>query len=88
MISSADILGIIGVGVVLTTFFLVQSERMKATSRTYQSLNMLACVLIGVSLYFSFNLPSAIIQAFWFLISLYGLLRNVFCQPEEPDDVV
>lgn len=72
-----DAVGIVGVLIVLATFFLVQSERLQATSRRYQLLNMLACLLIGVSLYFTFNWPSAVIQAFWFLISFYGFLRGL-----------
>lgn len=72
----ADILGMIGIACVLTCYFLVQAERMSATSVQYQVLNMLGCVLILVSLYYSFNLPSAIIQVVWFLISLFGLVRN------------
>jgi len=81
-----DVLGMAGVGIVLTTFLLVQSERMQATSPVYQTLNMLACSLIGVSLYYSFNLPSAIIQTAWFLISLYGLLRNLLHRSAKSDD--
>ena len=73
----ADIIGIVGIVCVLSCYFFVQAERMSATSTKYQLLNMLGCVLILVSLYFSFNLPSAIIQIVWFLISLFGLVRNL-----------
>ena len=72
-----DIVGIVGVALVLTTYGMVQSERMSATSKKYQVLNMVACVLIGFSLIFAFNWPSAIIQSCWFLISGYGLVRSI-----------
>ena len=34
--------------------------------------------MIGVSLYFDFNLPNVILEICWSVISLYGLARNVF----------
>lgn len=70
-------IGIFGVIIVLATFLMVQLGRVNATSAAYQVANMVACSLIGVSLYFDFNLPSAIIQALWFLISGFGLMKNL-----------
>ena len=75
--TAPDFIGFVGVACVLICFFLVQVEKMSATSIAYQVLNMLGCVLILISLYFSFNFPSAIIQVIWFLISFFGLVRNV-----------
>lgn len=76
-----DLIGTAGVIIVLTTYLLVQIGRMETRSILYQLLNMLACMLIGISLYYAFNLPSAIVQSFWFLISLFGLLRNLVAAP-------
>lgn len=76
-ISVPDLIGIVGVVIVLTSYLFVQLGIANATSGIYQVSNMLACALIGISLWFSFNLPSAIIQALWFLISLFGFLRNI-----------
>lgn len=75
-ISPPDIIGFIGIACVLTTFFLVQASKLSANSATYQLWNMLGCLLILVSLYYDFNLPSAIIQILWFCISAYGLIKN------------
>lgn len=75
--SLPDFIGIIGIAFVLTCYFLVQAEKMNANSIKYQLLNMAGCILILVSIFYSFNLPSAIIQVVWFFISLYGLMRNL-----------
>lgn len=75
--SIPDVIGMIGAIIVLTSYFFVQSDRVDATSIAYQVANMLACALIGVSLWFSFNLPSAIVQALWFLISFFGFVKNI-----------
>lgn len=75
--SIPDLIGLTGIGFVLTCYFLVQAQRMSAVSARYQILNMLGCVLILISLYFNFNLPSAVIQIVWFLISAYGLIKGM-----------
>jgi hypothetical protein len=38
-------------------------------------LNAVGAFLVMVSLLFDFNLAAFLMEAFWFLISLFGLLR-------------
>ena len=78
--SGPDIIGIIGIAIVLVCYFLVQMGRMRATEARYQLLNMAGCILILYSLYFDFNLPSVMIQIFWFLISAIGLIKGMLAR--------
>jgi len=39
----------------------------------YSILNALGALLILISLYYSFNFPSFIVEFFWLLISLFGV---------------
>jgi hypothetical protein len=41
----------------------------------YALLNLLGATLILVSLHWSWNLPAAIMEGFWALVSAYGLAR-------------
>lgn len=75
---ASDAVGYCGVSIVISTYILVQSDKMAANRPTYQVLNMIACALILYSLYFNPNLPSSVIQVLWLSISLFGLLRYVF----------
>jgi hypothetical protein len=70
-----DLLGIIGVVLILATYTLLQLEKLFATSFLYSATNGLGASLILVSLIYEFNLSAFIIEAFWLLISIYGIVR-------------
>ena len=70
-----DLLGIIGVVLILATYMLLQLEKLSATSFLYSATNGLGASLILVSLIYEFNLSAFIIEAFWLLISIYGVVR-------------
>jgi hypothetical protein len=79
-ISLPDILGTIGVATIVITYILLQSEKLRSEQLAYSVLNAAGAALILVSLWFSPNLPSVVVESFWLLISLYGIgkifLRN------------
>ncbi len=68
-----DILGTAGVAVIIVTYILLQLGRIRSEQLAYSLLNALGASLILVSLYFSFNFPSFIVEFFWLLISLFGI---------------
>lgn len=72
-----DLVGNVGVLMVLVLYFLLQSERIQGTSLLFSAANGLGAVLIIVSLTQQFNLSAFIVEFAWLLISLYGLARNM-----------
>ena len=74
-----DLFGMIGVVLILVSYMLLQLERLSATSFSYSATNGLGAFLILVSLMYDFNLPAFIIEAFWLLISIYGVVRYFSC---------
>ena len=48
---------------------------MKSDQLAYSVINLLGALLIVVSLYFQFNLASFVIEIFWILISIIGIVR-------------
>jgi len=74
-ISIHDIIGIVGVVIVLVTYLLLQIEKMSSSSLLYSLANLIGAVLIMVSLVETWNLASVIIEIAWGLISLYGIYR-------------
>ncbi|HKX84791.1 MAG TPA: hypothetical protein VJL58_11265 [Pyrinomonadaceae bacterium] len=68
-----DILGTLGVGVIIVTYILLQTERVRSDSLYYSLLNAGGATLIIVSLVFNFNFPAFIVEFFWLLISLFGI---------------
>jgi predicted membrane protein len=71
-----DLLGMIGVVLILATYMLLQLEKLSATSFLYSATNGLGASLILVSLIYEFNLSAFTIEAFWLLISIYGIVRH------------
>ncbi|OGT45257.1 MAG: hypothetical protein A3E83_08290 [Gammaproteobacteria bacterium RIFCSPHIGHO2_12_FULL_41_20] len=71
----ADMIGIIGVVLTLTAYFLLNINRLHSTQVSYLLLNFLGSTLVLVSLYFHWNLASVMIEFCWVLISLVGLYR-------------
>ena len=70
-----DLLGIIGVVLIIATYMLLQLEKLSASSLLYSVTNGLGASLILVSLIDDFNLSAFIIEVFWLLISTYGIVR-------------
>jgi paired small multidrug resistance pump len=70
-----NIVGILGVTGVLLAYFLLQVKKIEASGFFYSFLNALGAIGILYSLYYDWNLSSAIIQCVWILISFYGIYK-------------
>ena len=70
-----DVLGNIGVFLIILTYFLLQIRKLSSESLFYSALNALGASLIIVSLMFDFNLSAFIVESFWVIVSLIGISR-------------
>lgn len=71
----ANVLGLVGVALILLTYFLLQTNKMDAHKFNYSFFNLSGSALIVFSLFYNWNLPSFIVESVWSLISLYGLIK-------------
>ena len=71
-----DGVGTIGVVLVLVAYFFLQNGRWSGHSVIYLVVNLLGSLLITVSLLYTFNLSSFVIEMAWIAISVYGLVRH------------
>ena len=76
-LSIPDVVGMLGMAVIVTTYFLLQVGRIESQSLAYSVANGLGAAGILFSLYFDFNLSAFAIEAFWLMISIYGIYRAV-----------
>lgn len=72
-----DFIGNVGVFLILATYLLLLLDRIESRSILYSAVNALGALLILVSLYFKFNLSAFIVEIFWLLISIVGLVRGL-----------
>jgi len=75
MITLPDIIGLCGVALLITTYGLLQFDRIDPKGFWYSFNNMCVAILVTVSLVYNFNLASMVIELFWFLLSVYGLWK-------------
>jgi hypothetical protein len=71
----ADVLGAIGMTMVIGVFYLQQSSRIKSDDVIFSVVNLIGAILLLISLYYRPNLPSIIIEIFWAAISIIGIRR-------------
>lgn len=76
-----DILGTLGVAVIILTYVLLQIERVRSDQLIYSLLNAIGASLILVSLYFDYNFPSVVVEFFWLVISLFGIGKWILRRP-------
>ncbi|MBU2606166.1 MAG: hypothetical protein KKC43_09775 [Alphaproteobacteria bacterium] len=84
MISLFDAIGILGVGLTLLAYLLLQAERLESRSRAYSALNLFGSVAILASLAFDFNLSAVLMEGCWAVISLYGLAKALLALRRAP----
>ena len=70
-----DFVGSIGVAVIILTYVFLQLGKIRSESVFYSLFNAVGASLIIVSLVFNFNFAAFIVEFFWVLISLYGIVK-------------
>ena len=70
-----DFVGTVGVGVIIVTYVLLQTEKLRSEQLAYSALNALGASLIIVSLVYNFNFSAFIVEFFWVIISIYGIVK-------------
>ena len=84
-----DIVGTVGVALIIVAYAAVQSRRLSSEELSYSLMNLFGAAMILVSLRYNFNLASVIIEVFWILISLWGIvlwLKHRGSPPSNPPD--
>lgn len=71
-----DIVGMTGVAVILISYFLLQSDRMKSSSLSYSISNACGAGMVMFSLAYDFNLSAFTVEVFWIAISIYGIFKH------------
>jgi len=73
-----DLVGTAGVLLMVIAYLLLQLEKLSGSAISYLLLNAAGAALVIISLMFRFNLPAFLMEVFWLLISLYGLMKPLF----------
>ena len=70
---------------ILICYFLIQVGRIDSEKLTFSVVNGLGASFILVSLYYEFNFASVLIEGFWVVISLIGIVRYFLRKRRPPN---
>jgi len=74
MITLPDLIGYTGVALLIVTYAMLQLDRIDPKGFWYSFNNMIVAILVTFSLLHTMNKASMVIEVFWFIISVYGLV--------------
>ena len=83
--TTPDLIGFIGVALLIVTYAMLQLDRIDPKGFWYSFNNMIVAILVSVSLYYTPNLASWVIEIFWFLGTKIFLLPNLLTTSQVMD---
>jgi len=72
-----DLAGNVGVVMMVFAYLLLQMGKLRINDLSYSLTNAIGAALVLISLLYSFNLSAFLVESFWLLISLFGLIKYV-----------
>ncbi len=73
MTSWTDLIGYVGVFMVLVAYTLLQARRMDGNGVWYPLINLVGAILILISLLYKPNMPAIVMEAAWVVVSVVGI---------------
>ena len=70
-------IGFLGMIFIVIAYLFLQTNKYSINSLQYQLLNLIGAILLLISLFVLFNLGSFIIEIFWIIITIYGIIINI-----------
>jgi hypothetical protein len=71
-----DVAGLIGSAIVIIAYFATQASWFSANDPRFAWANLIGAALIIMSLTMDWNLAAFVMEIFWILISIFGLVRH------------
>lgn len=75
-----NFLGMLGVTMIVSSYFLLQSKRLRSDQLSYSIANAIGASLVIISLWYEFNMSAFLVEFFWLMISLMGIFRHITIQ--------
>ncbi|MDB4335280.1 hypothetical protein OAA05_00395 [bacterium] len=70
----SDYIGFSGVALLIVTYAMLQLDKIDPKGFWYSFNNMIVAILVTFSLLVTMNKASMVIEVFWFIISVYGIV--------------
>jgi hypothetical protein len=70
-----DIIGTVGVGLILMAYFLSTAKLMESNGKSYYVMNVMGAALACYASFLIIYWPFVILEGTWTLVSIYGLMK-------------
>ena len=70
-----DFAGNVGVALMVVVYSLLQMGKLRLNDFSYSLVNVIGAALVLISLLYRFNLSAFLVEVFWLLSSLFGLIK-------------
>ena len=71
----SDFIGLVGMVLLVFTFFLLQTDRIDPKGFNYSFFNLLVAILLGINLYYKPVLANIVLEIFWATMSSWGMYK-------------
>ena len=78
-------IGFFGMIFIVIAYLFLQTNKYSINSLQYQLLNLIGAILLLISLFVHFNLGSFILEIFWIIITIYGIIINIKRKKKEQE---
>ncbi len=82
-----DVVGFFGITLIVGSYFSLQTDRIAKEDLSYSLANGLGALCVLFSIAFQFNLSAFLVELFWVVISLIGIVRFFTRGPGTPPDI-
>lgn len=72
-----NIIGNVGVIFIVFAYLLLQLKKIKSENILYSVMNAVGAIFILISLVYEFNLSAILVEIFWIIISIYGIINTI-----------
>lgn len=74
-LSFYEILGWLGLLLMLLSYYLLSDKKLKATGDLYQGMNFFGALFLGINAYSLDNWPIVALEIFWIIISIQTIYK-------------
>lgn len=71
-----QIIGWVGTILIITAYFLVSKNKVDGNSNSYQIMNLVGAVCLGINVYYVQSWPALALQVMWGAIAITTLLKR------------
>ena len=71
----SDFIGLSGMLLLVSTFFLLQTDRIDPKGFYYSFFNLLVALFLGINLYYKPVLANIVLEIFWATMSCWGIYK-------------